>query len=186
MSKLYFYYGAMGSSKTADALMTTFNYTEKNQKALLLKPAIETRNGKEIIKSRIGLSAKCQLLENIDHINVTDYDVIIVDEIQFATEDQIDKLAAIADEKNIPVICYGLRTDFQSHLFKGTKRLMELADVIIEKKTMCWCGKKATHNARYNEHGIIRNGNLIQMGANESYISLCRKHFMQGILKKPE
>lgn len=186
MAKLYLYYGAMGSSKTADALMTKFNYEEKEQKALLVKPGIENRDGQRTIKSRIGLSGECILLEELETIDVTSYDVIIVDEAQFATENQINMLANIVDTKDIPVICYAIRTDFQGHLFPGTKRLLELADTIVEKKTMCWCGKKATFNARYNENGIIRKGDLVQMGGNDSYVSLCRKHFMQGLLSNPK
>lgn len=184
MAKLYYYYGVMGSSKTADALMTEFNYREKGQKALLMKPSFDTRDGARVMKSRIGLSAPCMLLEDLDMVDVTSYDVIIVDEAQFATVDQIDQLAYIVDRYNVPVICYGLRADFQQHLFPGSRRLMELADVIDERKSMCWCGRKAICNARYNENGIIREGEQLQLGSNDCYVSLCRKHYMLGMLSK--
>ena len=113
-----------------------------------------------------------------------EYDAIIVDEIQFASADQIDFLARIVDELEVPVLCYGLRTDFQLNLFEGSRRLLELADEIKEVKTVCWCGKKAICNARYNEQGIVREGSQVLLGANDEYIALCRKHFMEGKLYK--
>ncbi|RHB42290.1 thymidine kinase [Enterocloster aldenensis] len=189
MAKLYFRYGAMGSSKTANALMVRYNYIEKGQKVILLKPSIENRDGYNIIKSRIGLSAECELVEDLlekikqmeksgDGWN--DADVIIIDEAQFLNTEQINELARIVDDYHISVICYGLRTDFTSHLFEGAKRLMELADVIEEIPTICWCGKKAQFNARVKDGKIVRNGAQIEMGGNESYVSLCRKHYMSG------
>lgn len=189
MAKLYFRYGAMGSSKTANALMVRYNYIEKGQKVILLKPSIENRDGYNIIKSRIGLSAECELVEDLlekikqmeksgDEWN--DADVIIIDEAQFLNTEQINELARIVDDYHISVICYGLRTDFTSHLFEGAKRLMELADVIEEIPTICWCGKKAQFNARVKDGKIVRNGAQIEMGGNESYVSLCRKHYMSG------
>lgn len=189
MAKLYFRYGAMGSSKTANALMVRYNYIEKGQKVILLKPKVENRDGYNIIKSRIGLSAECELVEDLlekikqmeksgDKWN--DADVIIIDEAQFLNTEQINELARIVDDYHISVICYGLRTDFTSHLFEGAKRLMELADVIEEIPTICWCGKKAQFNARVKDGKIVRNGAQIEMGGNESYVSLCRKHYMSG------
>lgn len=189
MAKLYFRYGAMGSSKTANALMVRYNYIEKGQKVILLKPKVENRDGYNIIKSRIGLSAECELVEDLlekikqmeksgDGWN--DADVIIIDEAQFLNTEQINELARIVDDYHISVICYGLRTDFTSHLFEGAKRLMELADVIEEIPTICWCGKKAQFNARVKDGKIVRNGAQIEMGGNESYVSLCRKHYMSG------
>lgn len=189
MAKLYFRYGAMGSSKTANALMVRYNYIEKGQKVILLKPSIENRDGYNIIKSRIGLSAECELVEELlEKIKQTEKsrgkwneaDVIIIDEAQFLNTEQINELARIVDEYHISVICYGLRTDFTSHLFEGAKRLMELADVIEEIPTICWCGKKAQFNARVKDGQIARNGEQIEMGGNESYVSLCRKHYMSG------
>lgn len=191
MAKLYFYYGAMGSSKTANALMAEYNYRERGQKALLAKTNIDTRDGANIMRSRIGLEKECLLLSDICAMSdeeIKDYDAVIVDEIQFATKEQVDHLAYIVDILNIPVLCYGLRSDFQLNLFEGSERLITIADELREVKTVCWCGKKATTNARYNEHGIVREGSQVMLGANDEYIALCRKHFLEGNLygdKKP-
>lgn len=189
MAKLYFYYGAMGSSKTANALMTEYNYAERGQKALLAKTNVDTRDGVYTIKSRIGLEKQCVLLSEIctmDEKTLKGYDAIIVDEIQFATVEQIDFLAHIVDDLNVPVICYGLRSDFQLNLFEGSKRLLAIADEIKEVKTVCWCGRKATCNARYNKYGIVREGSQVMLGANDEYIALCRKHFLEGKLYKED
>lgn len=186
MAKLYFRYGAMGSSKTANALMVHFNYEERGQKALLVKSGVDKRDGDLIIKSRIGLEKECITLEELMNYNdkiLKEYNAIVVDEVQFASKEQIDKLSDIADFLDIPVICYGLRADFKNELFPGSERLLTIADEIEEIKTVCWCGKKATCNARYNKNGIIRDGEQVMLGANDNYISLCRKHFKMGILK---
>ena len=185
MAKLYFYYGAMGSSKTANALMAEYNYQERGQKALLAKTNIDTRDGANIMRSRIGLEKECLLLSDVCLMSdeqIKEYDAVIVDEIQFATSEQVDHLAYIVDYLNVPVLCYGLRSDFQLHLFEGSERLITIADELREVKTVCWCGKKATTNARYNEHGIVREGSQVMLGANDSYIALCRKHFLEGNL----
>lgn len=185
MAKLYFYYGAMGSSKSANALMAEYNYRERGQLALLAKTNIDTRDGKNTIKSRIGLQRECLLLSDVCAMkdeSIKKFDAVIVDEIQFANREQVDFLAHIVDDLNVPVMCYGLRSDFQLNLFEGSERLLAIADEIKEIKTVCWCGKKATCNARYNEHGIVRNGEQIMLGANDEYIALCRKHFLQGKL----
>ena len=189
MAKLYFYYGAMGSSKTANALMAQYNYIERGQKALLAKTNIDTRDGSHIIRSRIGLSKECSLLSDVCAMSddeIREYDALIVDEIQFATKEQIDHLAYIVDYLDVPVLCYGLRTDFQLNLFEGSARLMAIADNIKEVKTICWCGRKATCNARYNKNGIVREGSQVMLGANDEYIALCRKHFLEGNLYGPE
>jgi len=183
MAKLYFRYGAMGSSKSANALMVCYNYEERNQKVLLAKSAIDTRDGAYVVHSRIGLERECILLNEL--CNMTDeeiraYNAVIVDEAQFATDEEIDFLAYIVDELNVPVLCYGLRTDFQNKLFSGSKRLFEIADIIEEIKTICWCGLAAKCNARYNKNGIVREGAQVMLGANDSYIALCRKHFKEG------
>lgn len=185
MASLIFYYGAMGSSKSANALMTNFNYKEVGKKPLLCKPKLDTRDGEKIIKSRIGLSAPCIDLEELMNYpvnKIAEYDSIIVDEVQFATPEQVDLLSDIVDSFDIPVICYGLRSDFQNNLFPGSERLLAIADKIREIKTVCWCGKKATCNARYNENGIVREGDQVQLGANDCYVALCRKHFKEGKL----
>lgn len=185
MAKLYFYYGAMGSSKTANALMAEYNYRERGQKALLAKSGVDTRDGANIIHSRIGLEKECILLEDICVMKdeqIAQYDAVIVDEIQFAKAEQVDFLAHIVDDLNVPVLCYGLRADFQNHLFEGSRRMLEICDTIKEVKTVCWCGRKATCNARYNANGIVREGSQIMLGANDEYIALCRKHFNEGKL----
>lgn len=185
-AKLYFYYGAMGSSKTAQALMTRFNYEEKGQKALLTKPKTDTRDGDNKIKSRVGLEHTCEYLEDIENMTdeqLLDYDVIIVDEAQFISKKDVEKLVYIVDVLNIPVICYGLLSDFKGELFEGSRELIVMADKRIEMKTMCWCGRKASFNARFNSNGeIVRSGEQIVMGANDKYTSVCRKHWMLGEL----
>jgi len=183
-AKLWFFYGAMGSSKTADALMKRYNYQERGLNPLLLKPKKENRDCEKIIRSRIGLEAECEFVE--DFISslangcTPEYDAIIVDEAQFLSRDQIDTLANVVDTYDIPVLCYGLRTDFQTNAFEGSARLFELADELVETSTVCWCGRKARFNARMCDGHIVRDGDQVQMGGNDSYVSLCRKHFMHG------
>lgn len=185
MAKLYYYYGAMNSSKTANALMTHFNYEEVGQNALLCKTETDTRDGARIIRSRIGLQMECVLLKELllmTEAQIRAYDCIIVDEVQFATPEQIDFLSDVVDFFDVPVVCYGLRADFQNNLFPGSERLIAIADTISEIKTVCWCGKKATCNARYNAQGIVRDGEQVVLGANDNYVALCRKHFKMGML----
>lgn len=183
MAKLYFRYGAMGSSKTANAIMVQYNYMERGQKALMLKPCLDTRDGERIVGSRSGLKANCNFVEELDEINVKDYDCIIVDEAQFLKKEQVEKLVYIADEMNVPVICYGLRADFQGNLFEGSTWLMAWADAIEEIKTVCWCGRKATCNARISNGRVVKKGEQIMLGGNESYVALCRRHWANGMLK---
>jgi len=190
MAKLYFRYGTMGSSKTANALMTKFNYEEKGKKVLILKPSIDTRDGNNIIKSRIGLQTEAICFDKGTSIYsdiVTKMnplpDCIIIDECQFCTENQIEDLRYIVDELNIPVFCYGLRSDFQTYLFEGSKRLFEIADSISEIKSICSCGNKAIVNTRYKDNKIIYDGEQIILGSNDKYISLCYKCWKNGILK---
>lgn len=186
MAKLYFYYGAMNSSKTANALMTHFNYQEVGQKALLCKTGTDTRDGERVIRSRIGLEMECIFLCELMQMpeqEIKSYDCIIVDEVQFASREQIDFLSDIVDFMEVPVVCYGLRTDFQNNLFTGSERLIAVADTIQEIKTVCWCGRKATCNARFNSNGIVRDGEQVVLGANDSYVALCRRHFKLGMLK---
>ena len=189
MAKLYFKYGAMGSSKTAQALITKYNYEENDLSVWLIKPSADTRDGAQILRSRIGLEAEVE----VNPPNVDIYarflgskarrcDVIIVDECQFLTEKQIDQLRAIVDEHNIPVMCFGLRTDFQTRLFPGSRRLMEVADTIQEIKTICDCGAKATVNARIDGAGhIVTQGAQVVLGGNDSYIAMCHKCYVRGI-----
>ena len=189
MAKLYFKYGAMGSSKTAQALITKYNYEENDLKVWLIKPSADTRDGKQILRSRIGLEAEVEvippemdILARFDETRRDNCNVIIVDECQFLTEQQIDELRAIVNDRNVPVMCFGLRTDFQTKLFPGSRRLMELADEIQEIKTMCDCGAKATVNARIDGSGhIITQGAQVVLGGNDSYIAMCHKCYVRGI-----
>jgi len=189
MAKLYFKYGAMGSSKTAQALITRYNYEENDLRVWLIKPSADSRDGEAVIRSRIGLEGVAQILSpeaDVLEIFRTEQqgkcDVIIVDECQFLTEAQIDQLRAIVDEHNVPVMCFGLRTDFQCHLFAGSRRLMEVADTIQEIKTICDCGAKATVNARIDSEGhIVTQGEQLFLGGNDSYIAMCHKCWVRGI-----
>ena len=182
MAKLYFKYGAMGSSKTAQVLTTKFNYEERGMKVWLIKPATDTRDGDDVIKSRIGLSSPCDAIKKGDDIYAafvaghSDTDVIIADECQFFTAEQIDQLRAIVNDKNLPVLCFGLRTDFLTRLFPGSRRLFEVADSITEIKTICECGRKATVNARIDSEGkIVTEGRQVFLGGNERYMAICHK-----------
>ena len=191
MAKLYFKYGAMGSSKTAQALITKYNYEENDMQVWLIKPSADTRDGTDILRSRIGLTAGVDIMTPDTNI----YDVfvalqrpchiVIADECQFFTPEQIDQLRAIVDERCVPVICYGLRTDFQCKLFPGSRRLMEVADTIQEIKTVCDCGVKATVNARIDGNGhIITEGEQVVLGGNDSYIAMCHRCWIQGIRER--
>lgn len=187
MAKLYFKYGAMGSSKSAQALITKFNYEEKGMTVWLIKPGTDTRDGADIIKSRIGLEQRAQIISPEDDI-IEAYraagscDVIIADEAQFLTPDQIDGLRKLVDEEDLPVLCFGLRTDFLTHFFPGAQRLMELADSITEIKTICECGRKATVNARFDDNGrIITEGDQVVLGGNDRYTAMCHRCWKQRI-----
>ena len=186
MAKLYFRYGVMGSSKSANALMVRYNYEERGQKALMVKPMLDQREGKAIVNSRIGLTYPCiwfEELENMSREELQDWQCVIVDEAQFLSQEQVDYLTVIVDDFNVPVICYGLRADFRGDLFPGSQALLACADIIEEVKTICWCGKKATCNARFDEHGrVLKEGDQVVLGANDCYIGLCRKHWKEGNL----
>ena len=181
MAKLYFKYGAMGSSKTAQALITKFNYEEQGMSVWLIKPSTDTRDGADRIRSRIGLEAKAQIITPEQDIcreyeAAGECDVIISDEAQFFTPSQIDQLRTLVDEKDLPVLCFGLRTAFLTHFFPGAQRLMELADSITEIKTICACGRKATVNARIDAEGrIVTEGSQVMLGGNDSYHAMCHK-----------
>ena len=188
MAKLYFKYGAMGSSKTAQALITKSNYEENDMKVWLIKPSADTRDGADILRSRIGLEAKCEIAtpdtdiyERFRATRMGECDVIIADECQFLTISQIDQLRAIVNDFSVPVLCFGLRTDFQTKLFPGSLRLMELADCIEEIKTMCDCGAKATVNARISDGYIVTEGAQVVLGGNDCYIAMCHRCYIHGI-----
>ena len=188
MAKLYFKYGAMGSSKTAQALITKYNYEENDMKVWLIKPSADTRDGVTKLRSRIGLEADVEVMSPDTDIYARFRDtkagsctVVIADEAQFLTEKQIDELRAIVDDFNIAVLCFGLRTDFQTRLFPGSRRLMEVADAIQEIKTMCDCGAKATVNARINDGYIVTEGAQVVLGGNDCYIAMCHRCYVRGI-----
>ena len=182
MAKLYFRYGAMGSSKTANAVMVQYNYQERGRKVLMLKPKLENRDGATIVRSRCGLEAQCRFVEELGEISLDGIECVIVDESHFLTAEQVKQLVDIVDERDIPVICYGLRSDFRGELFEGSRELLRWADTIEEIKTICWCGRKATFNARVQNGHIVREGEQIMMGGNSAYVSLCRRHWREGHL----
>lgn len=187
MAKLYFKYGAMGSSKTAQALITKYNYEENGMRVWLIKPAADCRDGEIILRSRVGLEAAAEVISETADIGQLfekrgRVDVIIVDECQFLMPEQIDQLRDIVDEHNIPVLCFGLRTDFLSTLFPGSRRLFEVADTISEIKAICDCGAKATTNARIDGDGyIVTEGAQILVGGNDRYIAMCHKCWVRNI-----
>ena len=187
MAKLYFKYGAMGSSKTANALITKFNYEERGMKVWLIKPSLDTRDGADAVTSRVGLSEKAYAVSADTDVfdefsKMTGYHVIIADECQFFTANQVDELRKIVDLFDVPVLCFGLRTDFLTHFFEGSRRLMEIADSISEIKTICSCGKKAVVNARIDEKGrVVTEGGQILLGGNDSYIAMCHSCWQNAI-----
>ena len=188
MAKLYFKYGAMGSSKTAQALITKYNYEENGLRVWLIKPSADTRDGVCLLRSRIGLEAQVEVISPDADIRLLfdarqkgACDVIIVDECQFMTPAQIDQLRSIVNDYNIPIMCFGLRTDFQTKLFPGSRRLMEVADTIQEIKTICDCGAKATVNARISNGYIVTEGAQVVLGGNDSYIAMCHRCYKAGI-----
>lgn len=182
MAKLYFRYGAMGSSKTANAIMVRHNYLERYQRVLMLKPRLDSRDGASMVASRSGLTCECNFVEDLPAIDVTEYDCVIVDEAQFMTKQQVQELVRIVDVLNVPVIAYGLRADFRGEFFEGSLWLMAWADTIEEVKTICWCGRKATFNARIVDGKVVKTGEQIVLGGSESYTSLCRRHWQDGNL----
>lgn len=199
MSKLYFFYGTMGSSKTLRLLTTAYNFEEKGLQIMVLKPSADTRDGESIIRSRAGLERECvmvaptlNLYEAIKAYSVAlasqfeQLSWVLIDECQFLTEEQIDQLSDVVDFLDINVMCFGLRTDFMSHAFPGSKRLFELADDIEEIKSTCECGThKTSINARFDENGaIITEGSQILIGGNETYRAICRKCWKNKIREK--
>lgn len=188
MAKLYFRYSAMNAGKTTQLLQVKYNYEERGQNVLLLKPSIDNRNGCEKVKSRIGLECQAAVIDpHTDvfllvkqSVEVNVPNCVIIDEAQFLTKSQVLELCSVVDELNIPVIAYGLRSDFKGNLFPGSEALLSMSDSIEELKTICWCGKKAIMNTRLLDGKPVYEGEQIQIGGNESYISLCRKHWKEG------
>ena len=197
MAKVYFRYAAMNAGKSTQLLQVRHNYHERHQRTLLLKPHLDNRDGEDVIKPRIGgLVAKVDALVYPD----TDLqamveerqqrgerlDCVLVDEAQFLSPEQVRELCSVADFLDVPVMCYGLRTDFRGELFPGSASLMALADDIEELKTICWCGKKATINARLLDGHVQTEGPQVQIGGNETYTALCRKHWALDQALPPE
>lgn len=184
--KLYFRYGTMGSAKTAMLLTTAYNFEERHMDYMCLKPVIDTRESINVIRSRIGIERECRWI----YANTNLYEMArelyrsqgrivdwyLIDEAQFLTEQQVDQLSRIVDDLGSNVVCYGLRTDFQSHLFEGSRRLFEIADTIDEIKSTCNCGHKTIVNARIDSEGnIVSEGAQVEIGGNERYVAVCRK-----------
>lgn len=177
MSRLYFKYGCMDSSKSANLLMIRHNYLERGFRVLLLKPAVDNREGYGIVRSRVGIEAPCIMVAHDVNIlempQVNECDIIMVDEAQFLTAAQVDQLYELT--MRINVLCFGLLTDFQQHLFEGSKRLIECAESLMEIKTVCKCGAKATKNVRFNSRGhIVTEGEQVDIGGNEKYQAMCK------------
>lgn len=192
MAKLYFYFGAMNSSKTAQLIMSAHNYKERKQKVIVFKPIIDNRESSgKIIKSRVGISTEDVILfdkdtELYDEVFsiLPNINCVFVDEAQFLSKKQVIELSDIVDDWNIPVVCYGLKGNFKGELFEGSEWLLAYADKIEEIKTICFCGKKATFNARIKDGKVIKHGEEIVIGGNDTYISLCRKHWKEGIIEE--
>lgn len=199
MSKLFFYYGSMASAKSLRLLTTAYNFEEKGVQIMVLKPALDTRDGEGIIRSRAGLERKCIMVDkdvnlykaikaykNVLASQLETLKWVIIDECQFLTEEQVDQLSDAVDFLDVNVMCFGLRTDFQSHLFPGSKRLFELADDIEEIKSTCECGERKTSiNARFDENGeIIIEGSQVEIGGNDKYRAICRKCWKDKVRDK--
>ena len=190
MAKLYFYYSAMNAGKTTNLLQSRHNYAERGMNTLVIKPRIDSRSGENRVRSRIGLEAEAVDVD--PSINLLDLvqnasegqpiHCVLVDEAQFLSADQVDQLTEVVDALNIPVLAYGLRTDFLGALFEGSRQLLALADELREIKTVCHCGRKATMVVRFDGEGQpMHSGDQIQIGGNETYVSMCRRHFKESL-----
>lgn len=183
MAKLYFYYSAMNAGKSTTLLQANYNYQERGMKTLLFTSSLDNRYEVGTVTSRIGISSPAitfgSSFDFFEYVNENkDISCVLVDEAQFLTKWQVYSLAKVVDELNIPVLTYGLRSDFQGNPFEGSLHLLTLADELIEVKTMCFCGRKATMNARINKDGEkITSGDQIEIGGDDRYVSLCRKHY---------
>lgn len=193
MAKLYFYYSSMNAGKSTTLLQADFNYRERGQETMIWTAELDTRSAGRV-KSRIGLEADAQLYtpetdlkaEILKSHGATPLDCVMVDEAQFLTQEQVWQLAALADTHGIPVLCYGLRTDFQGQLFPGAAALLGIADALVELKAVCWCGRKATMNLRVDASGAaVKEGEQTEIGGNDRYVALCRKHFSMALRGEP-
>ena len=193
MAKLYFYYSAMNAGKSTVLLQSNYNYLERGMRTLILLPEIDTRDGAGKVTSRIGIEADARTFSTADNLLVIarqclekhPLDCVLVDEAQFLTKQQVRQLSDVCDHHGVPVLAYGLRTDFQGNLFEGSQQLLAWADSISEIKTICHCGRKATMVLRINADGkAIKDGRQVQIGGNERYLSVCRQHFKQGMSER--
>jgi len=195
MAKLYFNFSAMNAGKSTILLQSSYNYFERGMHTLLLKPIIDNRDDSgALITSRIGLEARadtfCEEIDLEKHILKSHrekrIDCVLLDEAQFLTRDQVWQLARVTDDHGIPIMCYGLRTDFQGRLFPGSAALLAIADDIREIRTLCWCGRKATMNMRVDATGgAVTEGDQVEVGGNERYITLCRRHWREKLINGP-
>ena len=190
MAKLYFYYSAMNAGKSTTLLQSSYNYRERGMNTLILAPAVDDRYGRGTVASRIGIQSAAEVFHTTDNLFLMIEKVhlasalhcILVDEAQFLNQAQVRQLSDVCDRLDIPVLAYGLRTDFQGNLFEGSQHLLAWADSLVEIKTICHCGRKATMVLRIAEDGkAIREGNQVQIGGNDRYLSVCRRHFKQGM-----
>ena len=193
MAKLYFYYSAMNAGKSTILLQSSYNYRERGMNTLILAPELDTRYGSGQVTSRIGVKADAHTFNTIDNLYVlterlhaeAPLHCVLVDEAQFLTKSQVRQLTDICDHLDIPVLTYGLRTDFQGNLFEGSQHLLAWADSLAEIKTICHCGSKATMVLRIDAEGrAIKDGRQVQIGGNERYLSVCRKHFKQEMSQR--
>ncbi|MEE2685410.1 MAG: thymidine kinase [Planctomycetota bacterium] len=193
MAKLYFYYSAMNAGKSTTLLQSSYNYHERGMRTLILVPDIDTRDDQETVTSRIGLSAEATTFHLADNVykmveqqhQQQPLDCVLVDEAQFLTREQVRQISDVSDQLDIPVLTYGLRTDFQGKLFEGSEQLLAWADNLVEIKTICHCGRKATMVLRIGEDGqVIKQGAQVKIGGNELYVSVCRKHFKTGMAER--
>jgi thymidine kinase len=190
MAKLYFYYSAMNAGKSTTLLQSSYNYQERGMRTLLLSPQLDSRYGEQKVTSRIGIQANAQSFNHVANLlelckqEFADEPLhcVLVDEAQFLTRKQVNQLSDVVDQLDIPVLTYGLRTDFRGDLFEGSQYLLAWADSIVEIKTICHCGAKATMVLRLDaDGGVIREGDQVKIGGNEQYLSVCRRHFKEGL-----
>lgn len=190
MAKLYFYYSAMNAGKSTALLQSSFNYEERGMQTMIFTAAIDDRHGVGNVRSRIGIEKKAHIFDSDTDIYAmvrsekenSGVNCVLIDEAQFLNKAQVSQLCRVCDEISVPVLCYGLRTDFQANLFEGSKYLLALGDELNELKTICECGRKATMNLRVHEDGsAVKEGAQKEIGGNDLYVALCRKHFMERL-----
>jgi len=193
MAKLYFYYSTMNAGKSTSLLQASYNYQERGMETLVLTPSIDTRSGDGHVSSRIGLRQPATIFNNTDNLfhlvrdiaATVDIHCLLIDEAQFLEKAQVIQLTDVTDELNIPVLCYGLRTDFRGELFPGSQQLLAWADDLTELKTICHCGRKANMVLRLDSAGnVIKQGAQIKIGGNDQYVSVCRQHFKSGMASR--